>query len=865
MVCIDDAALASPGPAVTSLHASWAARRPVVVELAVDPARFRAPEAWAVEPWTVAPDFEAWFDRLQFLVWANTYDARGGDLVWWWAIKAGRLGAPPTPDGPADVALPDGRPAWIDGGPRTSLSRTDLGGAVAVHAGSVEAGQLTAVPEPIAPTADLAPDQLAAVAHGAGPCRVIAPAGSGKTRVLTERLRHLLHDRSYERSSVLAVAYNVKARDELVERTADLGPRVQTLNGLAYGLLADHRGSAPRVLAEREVRTLIEEHAPRRRPRANTDPLAPYLEALTAVRLGLRDPEEVEAERGDVPGLAALFGPFRRALAGRGAVDFDEQVYAAVEALLGDGAFRRRAQARHRHLLVDEFQDLTPAHVLMVRLLAVPGLDVFAVGDDDQCVYGHSGADPGFLVDYARFFPGAGDHPLEVNYRCPVAVVDGARRLLERNRRRVGKRMRPAGGADPAADGLRIRLDRPEDGAAAVVEEVQAWLGEPGIDPGDVAVLARVGSLLLGPHVALAAAGVRIDSILTSEVLGRTGIRAALAYLRIAARPDHLAAADLAEVYRRPSRGLPTWITKWFRDGTSVDRVAAMADRIDDAKVGTKVTQLAEDLALVQAAARAGTTRDVLQVVRDDVGLGEAMERLDRSKGGEGSSQLDDIEGLLQVADLHPEVASFEPWLRATFASAAAGRSAPGAVTLSTVHRVKGREWARVAVVGVTAGVVPHRLAVDGEEERRVLHVAITRGRQRVVVLGDGTRPSPFLAELDGTAPAPGKVGPAATVPPAGVTGRPRRSGGPGVSGHEAPLAGAAAALEAELRAWRRGRAEGKPAYTVASNATLRSLAEARPRSLAQLGRIAGIGPTTLERYGDELLELVGRFADDTA
>ena len=90
-------------------------------------------------------------------------------------------------------------------------------------------------------------------------------------------------------------------------------------------------------------------------------------------------------------------------------VDFDEQIYRAIEVLLGDGAFRQPGPAGYRHLLVDEFQDLTPAHVLLLRLLAAPGLDVFGVGDDDQVIYGHAGADPGFLIDFEPLFPGAVD------------------------------------------------------------------------------------------------------------------------------------------------------------------------------------------------------------------------------------------------------------------------------------------------------------------------------------------------------------------------------------------------------------------------------------------------------------------------
>ncbi|HET9444005.1 MAG TPA: hypothetical protein VFO65_11820, partial [Acidimicrobiales bacterium] len=122
VVTVDEGALAEPGPVVAVLHEAWARRRPVVVALGVDPARFRTPVSWTVEPWTLDPGFDAALDRLHFLVWANTYDARGdGPPVWWWGRKAERLGARATPGGPADVVLPDGRPAWVDGGPRGPL------------------------------------------------------------------------------------------------------------------------------------------------------------------------------------------------------------------------------------------------------------------------------------------------------------------------------------------------------------------------------------------------------------------------------------------------------------------------------------------------------------------------------------------------------------------------------------------------------------------------------------------------------------------------------------------------------------------------------------------------------------------------
>lgn len=836
VVVIDAEVVASPGPAVAELHRRWSARAPVVIELAVDPGTYRAPQTTDAEPWSLEPRFEVAHDRLHFLTWANTYDARDGkEPVWWWAHKAARQGAT-VADGPdGDVVLPSGEAAWVDGGPRAPLALAPI-----VHSESVDLGRLTVQPAPVAPSASLAPDQLAAVAHGAGPARIVAPAGSGKTRVLTERLRHLVVDRGIETELVLAVAYNKKAQLEMESRTTEFRPRVSTLNALGHRLLG-----SPRVLEEREVRHILGDLVPARRRMANTDPIAPYLEGLTAVRLGLRSPAEVEDERDDVPGLAQAFAPYRAALRRAAAVDFDEQVYGAVELLLRDGAARRRAQAACRHLLVDELQDLTPAHVLLLRLLASPALDVFGVGDDDQVIYQHGGADPAFLIGYSSLFPGAADHPLEVNYRCPVAVVDAARHLLDYNDRRVGKTVRPGPSAVTGDDALVVRQHQPEDGARAVVSVVRDWLDD-GTPATDVAVLTRVNALLLPPHVALVEAGVPVQSSLPRDVLERTGVRAALAYLRLGASPGAMEPKDLIEILRRPSRGFPQWFAKWLRRPMGVAELRGLSGKIDDDKVGAKVQSLADDLAVVIDAVSSGTTRSALTVVRDVVGLGSAMHLLDGSKGSQTASQLDDLEALIQVADLHPDPASFESWLRGVLARSPDGEG----VTLSTIHRVKGMEWPRVVVAGVSGGIVPHRLAEDVEEERRVLHVAITRCGEQVVVLGDATRMSPFLAELDGRAPRRSER----ALRPTLVTPIPNK----------APPASVALSSEDEavfeaLRAWRLGRSrfEEVPAYVVVNDATLKAIAAERPDSLAALRQIPGIGPTKLERYGEEILEVL--------
>lgn len=874
-VIIDDRALADPADVVVAMHRAWAERVPIVIELGVDPGSFRHPRAIDGPVWSLDPGMELWDERLHFLTWANTYDARGDvdNPVWWWANKASRLGAEllgSGDTGPGDVILSDGRRAWIDGGPRAPLRADALEGICVIHRESVERGRLTVAPEPVTPVADLAPDQLDAVGHHSGPARIIAPAGSGKTRVLTERFRHLLAGRGWESDAVLAVAYNKKAQGELEARTAGLAARTRTLNSLGLHLLSSVHGRSPDLVGERDARRIVDRLAPVRRRRANTDPIGPYLEALSEIRLGLVDPELVEAGRDDVPGLTELFDPYRAELAAAGSVDFDEQIYGAVEVLLRNPAFRARAQMAHRHLLVDEFQDLTPAHVLLIRLLALPGLDVFGVGDDDQVIYGHAGADPAFLIDYERLFPGAGSHPLEVNYRCPPPVVIAASTLLDYNARRVAKTIRA--GRPPAAEGeqpaLDVTLHPAGMGATTLVAAVQTWL-DAGHPPASVAVLTRVNSLLLAPHVALTEAGVATQSALSPDVLERTGLRAALAYLRLATAPESaLASEDVVEILRRPSRGLPPWFSDRVRRRSrwSVRTLAAVARSVPE-RDAIKVEQLVEDLhTLRRAADGAMTTADLLALIRDGVGLGGAMSLLDASRGGEGSSHLDDLEALEQVAGLHPEPETFEAWLRSRFDR----QTDREGVTLSTVHRVKGMEWDAVILYGATAGILPHRLAEDIEEERRVLHVAITRGRERVEVLADQRRPSSFLAELDGRAPRrpPGS----GTSEGAGSAGGPS-AGGAGGAGvdrtrrERAPLPdlpSGAVGLEEALKAWRRERAKADKvsAFIVCSDRTLRAIATARPLSLVALRRIDGIGPTKLEAYGEELLALIAAASD---
>jgi DNA helicase-2/ATP-dependent DNA helicase PcrA len=758
---IDNPVLAAPAETVSRLHTAWLTREPVVIELACDPSALRTPERFGGPVFSLEPSFEFPLERLQFLVWANTYDARSGRLVWWHGRKAARrLAAHGVHEGgPADLLLHDGTAVYVDGGPADPpelSTRTPV-----VHRWNAESSCLTIAAHQ-SPSAELAPDQLAAVAHRSGPARVVAPAGSGKTRVLTERLRHLVTDRHAHPSTITAVAFNKDAADEMEQRCSRFvsrdGPSIRTLNSLGLWVCNELGGSGRLdTLDESEVRHLVEGVFSVRH-QANTDTVAPFIDALSAVRLGLASPKEVEAVIPDASGLGEGFEAYRAELRRRRALDFDEQIYRAIEILVSDPAARSAAQRSCRRMLVDEFQDLKPAHLLLIRLLCAPGYDCFGVGDDDQVIYGYSGATPTFLMSFDRYFPGAGSHALEVNYRCPPAIVVAARHLLSYNKERLEKRIvSPDGRSDPrpaesgalAAMGpLAVVGARGEKLAHVALGVVKDWLAG-GTAPDDVAVLARVSSALLPVQVACLEAGVAVASTLGSAVLKRTGMRSALAYLRIAQHPDLIARADILETIHRPSRKISRNVAEMLtkRPHSSVSEIRRLAGRLNGGDVG-RLVSYAQDLERV---AGARTAAEALRTVRLSVGLGASMDDLDSSRGeADRSTHVDDLFALETVAALHPDITTFESWLTGMLTQ----RRLPGpTVLLSTVHRIKGKEWPRVVVFGATRGLFPHRRAESEEEERRVFHVALTRASLQVVVLYDEEAPSPFVAELGGSRP----------------------------------------------------------------------------------------------------------------
>ena len=467
------------------------------------------------------------------------------------------------------------------------------------------------------------------------------------------------------------------------------------------------------------------------------------------------------------------------------------------------------------------------------------------MGDDDQTIYGYAGADPAFLLDFDRLFPGAASHALEVNYRSPSEVMEAAVALLGHNRRRIPKTIRAAG--EPRSGTLRI-LESPDSTVASdTVAAIAGWLSE-GVSPGEVAVLARVNSALLPVLAGLDAARLPLSSRIAPGLLDRTVMRAAMAWIRLALNPDEMWRQDLLEAARRPSRRINRLSAELVPTGIPVTLrgLAGLARGLEGRQAETW-SGWVDDIDRVVEAAGSGKTGAVLDELVDTVGLGGAADLLDRGRTRvDRAAHSDDLVALRRTAAIYPEPGDFEDRLRTLLNrhSRQADPSAAG-VTLSTIHRVKGMEWDRVVVFGVDDGLMPHALCDDIEEERRVLHVAVTRGRHRALVVADAGRPSPFLAELRGETV---RAAPVSAAPVSHVADPPSRS-----------AASVDEDLLGRLKAWRLevARERGVPPYVVFWDRTLEGIAAARPRSEWELLDVHGVGPAKLDEYGEDILEMV--------
>jgi superfamily I DNA/RNA helicase len=334
--------------------------------------------------------------------------------------------------------------------------------------------------------------QASAAFYGRGPLRVLAPAGSGKTRTLTARIAYLVES-GVRPDQILALAFNTRAAAEMRERLSELGIagiNTETFHALGLRLLRD-RGTwtLDEARYDELVNRTIMESTGSPASKKETQRLRKLLHEYRANLVPLIEMQGIEAS--DLDDLSALLEAFHAKQEAEQVLNFDDMIYLVIRYLLINPDWRGQWQRQFEFVLVDEFQDLNQSQLILMQLLALPHNNLFVVGDDDQMIYGWRGAAVANILDFEATYPTAQSIVLETNYRSSRAIVKAARKLIGFNPVRVAKDFRARPKAPPGQVELRTGA-----GLAAQLDQIGAWLYEVADEGGelgaDTAILARL-------------------------------------------------------------------------------------------------------------------------------------------------------------------------------------------------------------------------------------------------------------------------------------------------------------------------------------------------------------------------------------
>ncbi len=652
----------------------------------------------------------------------------------------------------------------------------------------------------------LNPDQLQAVTTLEGPVLVLAGAGSGKTRVITCRIAHLL-SRGISPKSLLAVTFTNKAAREMRERVGLLVGAaaakeltVSTFHSFCVRLLREHAellGLSRQFAITDDSDQLSTVKGALRELRiaeARVHPRA-ALSAISLFKNRLVSPEKaLDQAVDDYDELVArAFKAYNDHLRRSRTVDFDDLLLHSVELLSKHVAVREKLQDRYRYLMVDEYQDTNGPQYEILRLLAGKRKNLCVVGDDDQSVYGWRGADVKKILNFEHDFKGATVIRLETNYRSTPEILEAANAVIRNNRSRHEKTLRASCG--PGEPVRILPMEDEEHESQFVVDEILRDLRAGRAKASDFAILFRTAIQPRTFEARLRSARIPYELVGGMSFFDRKEVRDVLAYLRLAANPHD--EASLLRVINVPPRGVGKSTMERVVDlathegisaGEAFERAEVSPDALhsfsafrgvlaDFARraTGPALPQALRDL-LLSVNYKAELDRcyeDAFTREARGAAVGEVVNMAENyaRRGGKPT-----LQGFLEEVTLSEEETADEK------------DQAEEVVTLMTLHAAKGLEFPRVYLVGVEEGLLPHARSVAEdtvEEERRLMYVGITRARRHLTITRAKTRakygrregclPSRFLFELKGETPpfalpAPGMRGEKET-PKAGARG----------------------------------------------------------------------------------------------
>ncbi|HEX7050267.1 MAG TPA: UvrD-helicase domain-containing protein [Longimicrobiales bacterium] len=624
----------------------------------------------------------------------------------------------------------------------------------------------------------LNPEQRAAVEHFEGPLLVLAGAGSGKTRVLTTRIAHLVEVHGVDPASILAVTFTNKAAGEMRERIRRLlghepaGMWIGTFHATGARILRRHAtrlGWGPNFTiydgdeALREIKRVME------RAGISTKQWHPKAihGAISDAKNQLVDPDAYTSLARDAFSrvVAEIYPAYQTALREQNAFDFDDLLVKPVELLSAHPAVLRSYRDRFHFLLVDEYQDTNHAQYRLLRLLTLGhGRDggpadgaapeagpanLMVVGDDDQSIYRWRGADIRNILDFEKDFPDARVIRLERNYRSTARILEAANHVIAENVRRKGKLLRTD--ADPGEPLTRVEAADEQDEADWIVSEIEARLAGGDRTLRDFVVLYRTNAQSRALEDALLRRNLPYQIVGGTRFYERREIMDTLAYLRLISNPRDAGAFD--RIVNYPRRGI---------GDVSRGRLLAWAaaSRLTPLEAAERASEC-EALGRAAAAAfvRFGALIRRFQGLAPHVGVGELLERLVEeielvgaleAEGPEGEDRIANVRELIAAAhdfdaretaadeEVGPDTTPLDLFLQNVSLVADVDRHDPEAhaVTLMTLHNAKGLEFPFVFISGLEEGLFPLARAYEDpdalEEERRLLYVGITRAREKL-------------------------------------------------------------------------------------------------------------------------------------
>ncbi len=620
----------------------------------------------------------------------------------------------------------------------------------------------------------LNPAQRAAVEALDGPVLVLAGAGTGKTRVLTARLIHLLATGKALPAQILGVTFTNKAAGEIRARVSDmLGRSVEgwylgTFHSLAARMLRPHAelvGLKPNftILGDDDQERLIKQLLEAENIDDKKSPPRLVLSVISRWKDRALLPKDVAHEKGGLGEgkLPKIYAAYQQRLLELNACDFGDLLLHHLTILKTHADILAEAHNRFRYILVDEYQDTNTAQYLWLRLLAQGHKNLCVVGDEDQSIYGWRGADVGNILRFEEDFPGATVIRLEQNYRSSGHILAAAAHVIANNQMRLGKTLWTSSDM-----GERVRLQSLWDGeeeARWVADEIESFQRN-GHSLNEMAVMVRAGFQTRAFEERFIQLGIPYRVLVGARFYERAEIRDAMAYMRLLVSPeDDLAFERIVNV---PKRGVGPAALQQLHAFARPERISlleAAARLVETDELKPKLRQtlrtLVENFAAWRGLLQNLPHAEVAQIVLDDSGY-TGMWQADKSP--EAPGRLDNLKELVGAMAEFDTLAAFLEHV--SLIMEATSNKEGEQVSLMTLHGAKGLEYDIVFLPGWEEEIFPSRRAIDEtgtaglEEERRLAYVGITRAKKRAMISHVANRllygswvnalPSRFLEEL---------------------------------------------------------------------------------------------------------------------